>query len=100
MNGIGDILSDDLVGMSAAGETRRGQMAKAAFLSHIAELFRNNKCHLRVEVEEMVAVGDLAYDRGELEVTLIPKDTQRPITVKQRFLEIWRKNKNMVNGRF
>jgi ketosteroid isomerase-like protein len=48
---------------------------------------------LVVIVIEIRLQGDLAYDYGWHELTLTPKDGGEPIHRRDRYVDIWRRNK-------
>ncbi len=89
---IQDIFHDDLVDMSAGTGTRTGAAARQHFLSRVTETHAKFKPTLVVTIEEIRVAGDWAYDRGHLVVTLAPKQGGETSYIRQRFLEIWRRD--------
>ena len=88
------ILSDTVVDMSAGRETIAGPAAKQAFRKQVEGLFAGFDSRLEITVEEVRVAGDWAFDRGHLEVRLRSKQDSSVKFKRQRFLEIWRKQKD------
>src|SRR6266849_6491911 len=89
---IQDIFHDDLIDMSAGASTRSGEAARQYFLSRVTEAHAKFKPTLEVTLEEITVAGDWAYGRGHLVVTLVPKRGGETTYIRQRFLEIWRRD--------
>jgi uncharacterized protein (TIGR02246 family) len=87
----GAIFADDLVDMSAGGPTRTGAAAKEHFLSRVAKVHAKFKPSLAINIEEIRVVGNLAYQRGDFLVTREPKDGGKASYIRQRYLELWRR---------
>src|SRR5271170_3590204 len=85
------ILADDFVDMSAASPTRSGLAAREAFRSQVEDTHAKFKPTLKVTFEELQAFGDWAFGRGLVEVTLDPRQGGPTTYVRQRFLEIWKR---------
>jgi uncharacterized protein (TIGR02246 family) len=89
-----DIFTDDLIDMSAGEPTRTGQAARDHFLSRVAETHAKYNPHLVITIDEIEVVSNWAYDRGTLEVTLVPRAGGEASSVRQRYLEIWRRGRD------
>jgi len=87
----GAIFADDLVDMSAGGPTRTGATAKEHFLARVAKVHAKFKPSLAINIAEICVDGDFAYQRGDLVVTREPKNGGPISYVRQRYLEIWRR---------
>jgi ketosteroid isomerase-like protein len=90
----GAIFTDDLVDMSAGGPTRTGAAAKEHFLTRVARTHAKFKPSIAIHIEEIRVMGDFAYQRGDFLVTREPRNGGKPSYIRQRYLEIWRREAN------
>jgi ketosteroid isomerase-like protein len=86
------VLADDVVDMSGGSVTRVGQAARAFFRSRVEAAHARNRPTLSVTIDELQVCGDWAFDRGSLVVELKPRDGGEVTHIRQRFLEIWKRN--------
>ena len=61
--------------------------------TRLQHLFERFTVKLAVIVIEIRVQGDVAYDYGWHDVTLTPRDGGQPIRRRDRYVDIWRKNK-------
>jgi ketosteroid isomerase-like protein len=92
LDDIVNIFADDLVDMSAGDPTRTGEAAKRQFLSRVSKTHSNFKPTLTIHIDELRVAGEWAFQRGSLSVSLVPKEGGPTSFIKQRYLEIWRRN--------
>ncbi len=93
LDAITNIFADDLVDMSAGDPTQTGEAAKRQFLSRVSKTHSSFKPTLTIQIDELRVAGDWAFQRGSLSVSLVPKAGGPISFIKQRYLEIWRRNK-------
>jgi ketosteroid isomerase-like protein len=86
------IFAVNLVDMSAGGPTRSGAEARKHFVARVAETHAKFRPHLVIEIDEIQVAGEWAYQRGSLVVTLTPKAGGEESFIRQRYLEIWRRD--------
>jgi ketosteroid isomerase-like protein len=89
--GIRTFFASDFVDMSAGEPTRRGEDAVKFMLERVAFAHSNSTPKLEINVHEIHVYGDWAHQRGDLQVTLTPKNGGESSYIRQRFLEIWRR---------
>jgi len=89
---IRGIFADDVVDMSAGGPTHTGEAAKEHFLARVAATHASFHPSLVIHIDEIRVAGDWAFQRGSLVVTLSPKHGGELSYIRQRYLEIWRRN--------
>ena len=88
------VLADpDLVNFSDGQPSEFGESGLAAFKARLAKLFERFTVKLVVIVMEIRLRGDVAYDYGWHELTLTPKDGGASIYRRDRYVDIWRRNK-------
>ena len=87
-----DIFADDFIDMSAGVPTRTGKEAKEHFVSRVEGTHAKFTPHLTVNIEELRVAADWAYQRGSLVVTLVPRNGGETSFIRQRYLEIWRRD--------
>ena len=88
------VLADpELVNFSDGQPSEFGESGLEAFKTRLANLFERFTAKLVVIVIEIRIQGDVAYDYGWHDLTLRPKDGGGPIRRKDRYVDIWRKNK-------
>jgi ketosteroid isomerase-like protein len=78
--------------MSEGHPNLYGQEARVELRKRSAELFGENSVRLAVIVNNVVVLGDTAYDFGWHEFTLKPKGGGETVRTRQRYLEVWKKN--------
>ena len=61
--------------------------------TRLANLFERFTAELAVIVVEIRLQGDVAYDYGWHDLTLRPKDGSQPIHRRDRYVDIWRRDK-------
>jgi ketosteroid isomerase-like protein len=69
-----------------------GQEAREGLRERSTELFGEYSVRLAVIINDIVVLGDTAYDFGWHEFTLEPKNGGETIRKRQRYLELWKKN--------
>src|SRR6267142_6545135 len=88
------IADPDLVNFSDGQPSEFGQSGLDALKTRLANLFERFTAKLAAIVIEIRLQGDVAYDYGWHELTLTPKDGGRPTQRRDRYVGIWRKNKD------
>lgn len=86
-----NVLADDVVDMSGGSRTRAGKEAIKFFRSRVESAHAKFKPHLEVQVDEIQVAGDWAFDRGTLSLTLVPREGGEATHIRQRFVEIWKR---------
>jgi len=61
--------------------------------TRLTDLFERFTAKLSVIVIEIRLQGDVAYDYGWHDLTLTPKDGSQPIHRRDRYVDIWRRDK-------
>jgi ketosteroid isomerase-like protein len=92
LKNLTSIFAEDLIDMSAGGPTRRGEEARKHFVSRVSSTHQEFRPHLVIEIDEIQVAGSWAYQRGSLVVTLQPKAGGETSYIRQRYLEIWRRD--------
>jgi ketosteroid isomerase-like protein len=87
------IADPDLVNFSDGQPSEFGESGLDAFKTRLTNLFGRFTAKLVVIVIEIRLQGDLAYDYGWHELTLTAKDGGEPIHRRDRYVGIWRRNK-------
>ena len=88
------IADPDLVNFSDGQPSEFGESGLDALKSRLANLFERFTVKLVVIVIEIRLQGDVAYDYGWHDLTLTPKDGGEPIHRRDRYVDIWRRNKD------
>jgi ketosteroid isomerase-like protein len=83
----------DLVNFTDGQPSEFGESGLDAWKTRLTKLFERFTAKLVVIVIEIRLQGDLAYDYGWHELTLTPKDGGEPIYRRDRYVDIWRRNK-------
>jgi ketosteroid isomerase-like protein len=83
----------DVVNFSDGHPSEFGESGLDALRSRLAALFERFTAKLSVIVIEIRLQGDTAYDYGWHDLTLTPKDGGQPVHRRDRYVDIWRKNK-------
>src|SRR5258708_29690254 len=87
------IADRDLVNFSDGQASEFGQSGLDVLKTRLASLFERFTAKLAPTVIEIRLQGDVAYDCGWHELTLTPKDGGRPIRRRDRYVDIWRRDK-------
>ena len=87
------IVDPDLVDFSDGQPSEFAGSGSDALKSRLTNLFERFTAKLGVIVIEIRLQGDLAYDYGWHDLTLTPKDGGQPIRRRDRYVDIWRRNK-------
>src|SRR5258708_19044826 len=87
------IADPDLVNFSDGQPCEFGESGLDALKNRLANLFERFTAKLSAIVIEIRLQGDIAYDYGWHELTLTPKDGGRPIRPRDRYVDIWRRDK-------
>jgi uncharacterized protein (TIGR02246 family) len=91
LENMADIFAEDLIDMSAGEPTRTGEEARKDFVSRVAATHAKFRPRLEIHIDELRIAGQWAYQRGSLLVTLIPKEGGDTSFIRQRYLEIWKR---------
>jgi len=83
----------DLVNFSDGQPSEFGESGLEAFKTRLASLFERFTAKLAVIVIEIRIRGGVAYDYGWHDLTLTSKNGDESIQRKDRYVDIWRKNK-------
>ena len=87
------IADSDLVNFSNGQPCEFGASGLEALKTRLANLFERFTAELEVIVIEIRLQGNVAYDYGWHDLTLRPKDGSQPIRRRDRYVDIWRKDK-------
>jgi ketosteroid isomerase-like protein len=87
------IADPDVVNFSDGQPSEFGESGLDAFKTRLTNLFERFTAKLAVIVIEIRLQGDVAYDYGWHDLTLTPKDGGQPIRRRDRYVDIWRRNK-------
>ena|SRR5579863_2397783 len=87
------IADPELVNFSDGQPCEFGASGLDAWKIRLANLFDRFTAELAVIVIEIRLQGDVAYDYGWHDLTLSPKDGSQPIRRRDRYVDIWRKDK-------
>jgi ketosteroid isomerase-like protein len=87
------IADPELVSFSDGQPSEFGKSGLEALEIRLKSLFERYAATLAVIVVEIRINGDIAHDYGWHEVTLTPKDGGQPIHLRNRYVDIWRRNK-------
>jgi ketosteroid isomerase-like protein len=87
------IVDPDLVNFSDGQPSEFGESGLDALKTRLANLFERFTAKLAVIVIEIRLQGGVAYDYGWHDLTLTPKDGGEPIHRRDRYVDIWRRNK-------
>jgi ketosteroid isomerase-like protein len=87
------IADPELVNFSDGQPSEFGSSGLEALRIRLQNLFERFTVELAVIVIEIRVQGDVAYDYGWHHVTLTPKDGGQPIRRRDRYADIWRRNK-------
>jgi ketosteroid isomerase-like protein len=87
------IADPDLVSFSDGQPSEFGVSGLEALKTRLSNLFEHFTAKLSVIIIEIRLQGDVAYDYGWHDLTLTPKDSSQPIYRRDRYVDIWRKDK-------
>ncbi len=87
------IADPERVNFSDGQPSEFGSSGLEALRIRLQNLFERFTVELAVIVIEIRVQGDVAYDYGWHDVTLTPKDGGQPIRRRDRYADIWRRNK-------
>lgn len=93
VDGLVAIADANLVNFSAGQPSEFGESGIDAWRNRLAALFERFTAKLSIIVIEIRLQGDSAYDYGWHDLTLTPRDGGQLIHRRDRYLDIWRKNK-------
>lgn len=93
VSGLLALVDPDLVNFSDGQPSEFGESGLDAMRSRLVSLFEQFNAKLSIIVIEIRLQGDIAYDYGWHDLTLTPKDGGRPVHRRNRYVDIWRKNK-------
>ena len=78
--------------MSEGGPTKYGTEAVSGFHNDASKLVAEYKVTMMPIINRIVVLGDVAYDYGWHEFTLMPKNGGEPVRKRQRYFELWKKD--------
>lgn len=78
--------------MSEGAPNQYGRAARETLREYSTHLFAEHSIKLTVIVNNIVIIGQTAYDFGWHEFSLTPKDGGQVIRKRQRYFEVWKKN--------
>jgi ketosteroid isomerase-like protein len=87
------IVDSDLVDFSDGQPSEFAGSGSDALKGRLTNLFERFTAKLGVIVIEIRHQGNIAYDYGWQDLTLTPKDGGEPIHRRNRYVDIWRRNK-------
>ncbi len=87
------IADPDLVNFSDGQPCEFGMSGLDALKNRLESLFERFTARLVVIVIEIRLQGDVAYDYGWHDLTLTPKDGGQATRRRDRYVDIWRRNK-------
>jgi ketosteroid isomerase-like protein len=87
------IADPELVNFSDGQPSEFSSSGLEALRIRLQHLFERFTVKLEVIVIEIRVQGDVAYDYGWHDVTLTPQDGGQPIRRRNRYVDIWRRNK-------
>ena len=87
------IADPDFVNFSDGQPSEFGKSGLDALKTRLENLFERFTAKLVVIVIEIRLQGDVAYDYGWQNLTLTPKDGGQPLRRRDRYVDIWRRNK-------
>jgi ketosteroid isomerase-like protein len=87
------IADPDLVSFYDGAPSEFGESGLEVLKTRLANLFELFTAKLLVIVIEIRLQGDVAYDYGWHDLTLTPKNGGQSVHRRDRYVDIWRKNK-------
>ena len=92
-SGVLAIADPDLVTFSDGQPSEFGASGLEALKTRLTNVFERFAAKLSVIVIEIRLQGDVAYDYGWHDLTLMPKGGGESIRRRYRYVDIWRRNK-------
>ncbi len=86
------VFADEFTDMSAGVPSFFGTDAKSVFRSRMTNLLQQYEATLTLTIIGIRVLDNSAFDYGWHTLTLMPRGGSKPITTRQRYFEIWRKN--------
>ena len=83
---------EGFIDMSEGRPNLYGHEARLELRKRSTELFGEYSVRLAVIINDIVVLGDTAYDFGWHEFTLKPKSGGETARMRQRYLEVWKRN--------
>lgn len=87
------VFADALTDMSDGEPSFWGPEAKAVLRHRLTELFAKYAATMKVTIGEIRVAGDTAWSWGWHDLTLLPRQGGEAITRRERYVEIWNKDK-------
>ena len=87
------IADPDLVSFADGAPSEFGESGLEALKTRLAKLFERFTVKLVIVVIEIRLQGEIAYDYGWHNFTLTPKSGGAAIHRRDRYVDVWRKNK-------
>ena len=87
------IADSDLVSFSDGQPSEFGASGLDALKTRLTNLFERFRAKLVVIVIEIRLCGNVAYDYGWHDLTLLPKNGGEPFHRRDRYVDVWRRNK-------
>jgi ketosteroid isomerase-like protein len=87
------IVDPNLVTFSDGQPSEFGETGLHALKTRLGNLFERFTAKMAVIVIEIRLQGEVAYDYGWHELTLTPKDGGQMIHRRNRYVDVWRKNR-------
>jgi ketosteroid isomerase-like protein len=87
------VFSDALTDMSDGEPSFWGPEAKAVLRHRLMELIATYRATMKVIIGDIRVVGDTAWSWGWHDLTLVPKQGGEEMTRRERYVEIWNKDK-------
>ena len=91
------VYADSFTDMSVGVPSFYGSEARQVLRSRMSRLFDGFQARLVVSIIDIQVLRATAYDYGWHELTLTPKAGGEPITTRQRYFELWKKD---IEGRW
>jgi ketosteroid isomerase-like protein len=86
------ILAPDVIDFSDARNSAFSDGARTALRAYFKQIVARYKVQLNVIMIEIRLAGTVAYDYGWHEFTLTPRHGGAPEFVRERYVDIWKKN--------
>jgi ketosteroid isomerase-like protein len=93
VNGVMAVFWDDFVSMERGIPTESGSAALAFWESSVTTTFQKYDRNLRITGEQIKVSGNMAFERGAVDLVLTPKGGGEQIIEKHRFLDVWEKRR-------
>jgi ketosteroid isomerase-like protein len=92
IEGLIAVLDPDVVAFSAGRPCAFGSGVAESLSAQYRELSAQHRVHLDPIIIEIRIEGSVAYDYGWHVWTLRPMSGEHSVTVRERYVDIWRKN--------